>query len=386
MTGPVESSRHTRENPVQKSTILICLAIALTVAAVSAAVGAGTSSNLKDALLAQIELAEQRPDDASVLNDLGNLLALAGDPERAEEVYRRAVELNPQGVTPRFNLALLLQQRKDVSGAMHQLRRVIDLDPDHAWAHYQLGAIFEARGMNKQAIRSYARAFSLDPNLSFPEVNPHIIENKLVMAALLQAHRGQEDLKAPNSYDDAQRIASLLAPAPTFSQTWQPSTEEIQDEGMEATVEQAEAQPGRFAGSTQYEESSAGTGEEEIQEAVEEPRPVRVLTVQDLEPGRVNQASAPGRATGRGQAGGNRRTASEAQAARLRTWTGSRNSATPQGRAAGAAARQGSSSANQPGRATAIRSRFRPGLRSTGSLGSELLPVLPKATAKATFG
>ncbi len=317
MTGLLDSSRNIRENPVQKSTILICLAIALTVAAVSAAVGAGTSSNLKDALLAQIELAEQRPDDTSVLNDLGNLLALAGDLERAEEVYRRAVELDPQGVTPRFNLALLLQQRRDTSAAVHQLRRVIDLDPEHAWAHYQLGAIFEARGMDKQALRSYARAFSIDPNLSFPEVNPHIIENKLVMSALLQANRDQEDLTAPNSYDDAQRIASLLAPVPTFSQTWQPSSEEIVDvEGVEATVEQADAPAGRFLGSTQYEESSEGAGVEKIEEAEEEPRQVRVLTVQDLEPGRVNQASAPGRAGQRGPTGGNRRTASETQAAR----------------------------------------------------------------------
>ncbi len=371
---------------MQKSTVLICLAIALTVAAVSAAVGAATSSNLKEALLAQIELAEKQPDDASVLNDLGNLLTLAGDLERAEEVYRRAVELAPEGVTPRFNLALLLQQRKNIDAAVEQLRRVVDLDPEHAWAHYQLGAIQEARGMEKQAVRSYARAFAIDPNLSFPEINPHIIENKLVVPALLEAYREQDDPGAPNSYDDAQRIASLLAPVPTFSRSWQPPAEEAGD--VAVTEKQADAESGEVGASAQFDGSGDGAGEEMIEEEPEGARQVRVLTEQDLEPGRVNQASAPGRSPRRGQVGGNRQTASDLEAARLRTWSRSRNSVRPPARPPAGGVPQASpqprgSSADRQGRGTSIRSRFRPGLRSTGSLDTELLPERP---TKPAFG
>ena len=372
---------------MQKSTILVCLAIALTVAAVSAAVGAGSTTNLKEALLAQIELAEQQPTDSSVLNDLGNLLALAGDLERAEEAYRRAVELDPQGVTPRFNLALLLQQGQDIDAAVHQLRRVIELDPEHGWAHYQLGAIQEARGMEKQATRSYARAFAIDPNLSFPEVNPHIIENKLVVSALLQAYRGQDDPSAPKSYDDARRIASLLAPEPTFSVTWEPPAEVV--ENVDATVEQADAQFQSQPGEVRFEDS----GEEQLEDRPEEPRQLRVLTEQDLKPGRVNQVSAPGRSSRRGQQGGTR-LSNDTQAARLRTWSRSRNSATPQGgAAAGSVPRRatpqrgemqpGGNSASQRSRDTSIRSRFRPGLRSTGSLDTELVR---ETVAKPAFG
>jgi len=325
-------TEHTREKLVHRSTVLIFLAVVLTVAAVSAAVGGGTSSNLKEALVAQIDLAEQHPTDASVLNDLGNLLSLAGDLERAAEAYHRAVDIEPESVTPRFNLALLLQQQGDLSATVRQLRKVVDLDPEHAWAHYQLGAIHEARREEKQAIRAYARAFGLDPELSFPEINPHIIENQLVMPALLQAFRGQEGPGAPNSYDDGARIASILVPvSPTFSSSWQaPATQPAE---VAIDEEYAGSSTSAMSDSSGFEEPGF---EEPVQEGLEDeqeqPRQVRVLTEDDLKPGRVNQASAPGRSPNRGRVGGSRQSARDAEAARLRTWSRSRKSANPQAR------------------------------------------------------
>jgi tetratricopeptide (TPR) repeat protein len=182
------------------------LAVLAAIAAVAA-----VPPNLAKAIEAQQRLAAERPQDAAVFNDLGNLLLMVPQPAEAEAAYRKAVELDPNKASALYNLGLLLQQRREQREAMELYRRVVEVEPGHAWAHYQIGAIREHRGDKSQAIESYARAFALDPQLAFPKVNPHILDNKLVTEAMLRAYRS--DLAPPQSpkiYEDPTRIAALL--------------------------------------------------------------------------------------------------------------------------------------------------------------------------------
>ncbi|HEV7786946.1 MAG TPA: tetratricopeptide repeat protein [Thermoanaerobaculia bacterium] len=197
--------------------------IAITLAAAAAAAGitavasvAAAPNNLAKTIEVQRRLTTERPNDAAVFNDLGNLLLLAQKPAEAEAAYRRALELDPDKVSALFNLGLLRQQRGGLKEAMQLYERAVKVDPDHAWAHYQLGAVHEALRQPARAIDEYARAFSLDPQLAFPEVNPHIVENKLVTEAMLRAYRSDvvAQPQAPKVYEDAGRIASLLVPPP----------------------------------------------------------------------------------------------------------------------------------------------------------------------------
>jgi len=152
----------------------------------------------------------------SVYNDLGNLLMLVPQTADAEAAYRKAIELDPNKASALFNLGLLLQQRGELRDAEDLYQRALKADPNHAWASYQLGAIQEARGQKSKAIDSYARAFALDPQLAFPEVNPHIVDNKLVTQAMLRAYRNDfgNNPQVPKMYDDGARIASMLVPHP----------------------------------------------------------------------------------------------------------------------------------------------------------------------------
>jgi hypothetical protein len=125
------------------------------------------------------------------------------------------VALDPKRVSALFNLGLLLQQRGEAKQALDFYRQVLDAQPEHAWAHYQAGAIYEAGGQTSKAVGEYARAFSLDPQLAFREVNPQIVDNKLVTQAMLQAYRqGYGEPQVPAVYEDAHRIADLLVPPP----------------------------------------------------------------------------------------------------------------------------------------------------------------------------
>jgi len=212
--------------------ILVAVGPAVTLAAMTA-----TSPNLDKALEAQRALAAEYPEDARVFNDLGNLLVLAGDLDQAEQAYLYALELDPRKVSARFNLALLLQQTGRYKPAVEQYRQVLELDPNHAWAHYQMGSLYDHWRQDALAVKFYARAFALDPQLAFPEVNPHVIDNRLLTEALLVAHRGTAvSPMAPKAYDEPSRIAQLLVPPI-------PLEPEEEEEDEEAVAEEESETP-----------------------------------------------------------------------------------------------------------------------------------------------
>ena len=96
---------------------------------------AGTPSYLTEAIEAYRSLLAEAPRNVTLLNDLANLLALAGEMEEAEEAYREALELDPERVSTRYNLALLYQHLGRKRLANREFEAVLKLRPDHAWAH-----------------------------------------------------------------------------------------------------------------------------------------------------------------------------------------------------------------------------------------------------------
>jgi Flp pilus assembly protein TadD len=183
----------------------------LSIIAITAA--AAVPPNIGKALAAQQRLVAERPQDAAVWNDLGNLLVLAGQPTEAEAAYRRAIAIDPHRASALFNLGLLQQQVGKTSEARQLYEKVLEIEPRYAWAHYQLGTLFERKGDKSRAVREYAQAFSLDPQLAFREVNPQIVENRLVTESLLLAYRRHTAAaEAPSVYDDPSRIRELMLP------------------------------------------------------------------------------------------------------------------------------------------------------------------------------
>lgn len=195
--------------------LVASVATLVAIAAITAitAKAAVPPANLAKTLEAQRRLATQKPNDPAVLNDLGNLLVLSGQPAEAETAYRRAIELDATKSSALFNLGLLLQQRGSLREAEDLYDRVLKVEPGNAWAHYQLGTIEEAQKKQSRAIDSYAKAFALDPQLAFPEVNPHVLDNRLVTQAMMRAYRNDFAVpQVPKVYEDPARIAALLVP------------------------------------------------------------------------------------------------------------------------------------------------------------------------------
>ena len=243
------------------------------VLATSLAAVATSPGYLLDAIAAQKTLSLQSPGDADILNDLGNLLVMAGRFSEAEETYRIAVGLEPANTTSRYNLALVLMEQGETKQAMEQLRTVVDTDPMHAWAHYQLGTL-EARKDNRmRALEHYEQAFALDWDLVSPAINPHIVENRLATDAMLRAYLSQSPAAtAPRLYQQPSEVTELLVPMA-------PSPEELQQESVQPEM----VKPPSFQAT--YEEIDDSDPSED-----EEPR---VLTESDLLGRAVSPSAEP---------------------------------------------------------------------------------------------
>lgn len=284
--------------------------VAAALAALAFVAAQSAPRNLDRALAAQRTLVASHPEDAGANNDLGNLLALAGDRRGAEIAYLRALELAPDQPGYRFNYGLLLAASDRRLAALRQFREVVDLDPGHAWAHYEIGSLYDSWGLDRLARRAYARAFRLDPTLADARLNPGVLDSDQTTAAMLRAWRGGVgDSFAPRQYSDRARIAGLLIDLPE-----RPAA----DETARAESEEAEPVGGGFArvrptlGDDRSAEGSAagreGTADDAL--ASDEPAEVglgeQVLDASDLRGGStVNQVS-PGAGGGRTDGGGRR--------------------------------------------------------------------------------
>ncbi len=202
--------------------------------------------NLDSALKAQAELVASQPGSPVALNDLGNLLVLAGRYAEAEDAYHAAIALAAEDPAPRFNLALLLQQTGRAQEAEAELVALLAAVPEHAWAHYQLGVLAAAERDRESALDHYARALALEPALSFASNNPHILDNPLFGEALLisQRYRDQPGAGVPRHYGEPERIVDLML------KEKEKATEEKGD--SEDTAEEDDAQ-----GAEEDEESGA---------------------------------------------------------------------------------------------------------------------------------
>lgn len=265
-----------------RRTLLIALAVTL---CVGIPAGAATPYNLERALTAQRALAAERPDDATVEVDLGNLLRLADDEAGAEAAYRRAIELDPANAYAHYHLGLQLQARGDRKHALKEYRAALEIDPNYAWAEYQVGTIHHARGARSAALRSYARAFALDATLADERQNPQVIDNELALQAVMMANQlPQPMVEPPKKYYEPARIAALMLDVP-------PAEGAPQDEL--ATEPAASPEGGGYArasGAQQPGRAGAGAAGDD-----EDAATARVLTSRNLEPGK-----ATGQITGGG--------------------------------------------------------------------------------------
>ena len=129
---------------------------------------AGTYASLET--LWQTTLA-RNPDCWLAENNLGNTLAVQGDPEEAIPHYQRALRLKPDYPDAENNLGnALLSQRKWAEAILHY-ERVLQLEPDKAGVDSNIGAALANQGKWAEAIPHFERALQLNPDFVPANIN-----------------------------------------------------------------------------------------------------------------------------------------------------------------------------------------------------------------------
>src|SRR5207248_10286091 len=94
----------------------------------------------------------------------------AGRWDTAADLYRRALDRNPDNPPIWVQFGHALKESGNLAEAERAYRAAIARDPTAADSHLQLGHVLKLQGKQEEAEPAYLRAFALDPGL------PHICE------------------------------------------------------------------------------------------------------------------------------------------------------------------------------------------------------------------
>lgn len=154
------------------------------------------SAALDRELQAYVTAMRSMLDFASSGLNLGNLYELQGDPETAEQYYRKAVAVDDLFFPAKMNLAVLLGRQGRDSEAESLLREVLAAYPEQYDAAYSLALVLLASGRREEALQYLDQAAGGLPD------RPRIHYNR----GLLLAQMGRDE-------DAALRTALQLEPA-----------------------------------------------------------------------------------------------------------------------------------------------------------------------------
>jgi tetratricopeptide (TPR) repeat protein/tRNA A-37 threonylcarbamoyl transferase component Bud32 len=123
------------------------------------------------------DLTRRRSQDGRHWCCLGHLLRQRGDRagaeaalEKAVELLRERIRLDPDDIVARNTLGISLREQGKLAEAIEEIRAVIRLRSNDAWAHYSLGGALAEHGELAEAIAALRAAIQLQPE----EAPPHI--------------------------------------------------------------------------------------------------------------------------------------------------------------------------------------------------------------------
>jgi predicted Zn-dependent protease len=120
---------------------------------------AGKLAEAREALRA---LAEDFPENAETVNELGEVLLDLKELSGAEYYFKEACRLDPQSGRYEYNLGRVYLARPDLKAAIKAFARAASLDGKSAEYQYALGEAFGLKGYKPEALRAYHGAILRD--------------------------------------------------------------------------------------------------------------------------------------------------------------------------------------------------------------------------------
>lgn len=126
-------------------------------------------------LAIMFELEQGRAKDCVTLGASAFQLGMVN---QAENLYKKAIDLEPLNATAYNNLGIIYRAKGDFEKVVTFYQRAVKIDPRNALLHYNLGNVYDDIGKQKQAISHLYKAAKYDPSNSDAWYNLGLILNK----------------------------------------------------------------------------------------------------------------------------------------------------------------------------------------------------------------
>jgi tetratricopeptide (TPR) repeat protein len=154
------------------------------------------------------------PSDATLHQNLGTALYLAGDPRAAEAEFEEALRLLPGYAKPLFSLGVLMEERGRDADAIDRFSKAVASDPTMVNARASLADALRRSGKLDAAIAEYTQILAIDPSASDARFGRamalvrlrRFAEARAVLEEAVRIHPEQPGL--------AHALARILAAAP----------------------------------------------------------------------------------------------------------------------------------------------------------------------------
>lgn len=122
---------------------------------------------------------ELDPTLACAWTNLGALLLVENDHEQALECFTRAMQIDPSQPEAPYNVGFVLLERREFSKAIPLLARAVAIDPAFADAHFNLACALEQVGERTQALAHWEVYLELVPQGPYADIARKRLERRL---------------------------------------------------------------------------------------------------------------------------------------------------------------------------------------------------------------
>jgi tetratricopeptide (TPR) repeat protein len=110
------------------------------------------------------------PSLAIAYTNLGNIRFRRGDEAGAEALYKRAIDMAPRQPEAHYNLGYLMLERGEARGSTAHFERALEGDPRFADAHFNLAMAWEQLGERARARPHWKKYLDLEPKGAWADV------------------------------------------------------------------------------------------------------------------------------------------------------------------------------------------------------------------------
>jgi tetratricopeptide (TPR) repeat protein len=154
------------------------------------------------------------PRDATLHQNLGTALYLAGDPQAAEAEFEEAVRLLPGYAKALFSLGVLMEERGRDQEALDRFSKAVASDPTMVAARFSLADGLRRSGKLEPSIAEYVEIITLDPSASQARFGQAMALVRLRRFAEARAVLEEATRTHPEQPGLAHALARVLAASP----------------------------------------------------------------------------------------------------------------------------------------------------------------------------